>query len=309
MLKLPLFSLNTFYNFEEEIWKLHSEYQMKLQKESERQPSKFLTFQLPILKFVDFPPYMREKLFGEIIFEKTSPKGRPILALEPHADDLILSLGGTLFSWNRPIHIVTLFNRSKNLHPDIAKITNLSTESITNLRFLENQTAFQVLNATHTELNLFEAEWPLSPPNFSLVPDLVERIHEILNLFEEPEIIGPFGISHHPDHLLTRQVAESLGCQTYWEDVDFYINYSRSIEDVEFAKLIWKEPSEIEYLGIDNHLLKKFSTLNLYQSQYFPPKKMCGPLCFNWFMAQKGLRKKKLSNGIGFAERIFRYRL
>lgn len=234
--------------------------------------------------------------------------GKKLLLIEPHCDDVALSVAGTLFRWGRPLVVVTLFNLSRTKDDRLPVSKNLDDEKISELRRAENECALGLgLGAQCLFLDEWEEPWPWGPPDDAKVKHLAERVASVVDL-TDVEIAAPFAFSGHPDHYLARRVAETLGCNLFWEDIGFYREYSRCLEDREFGWERWGGEYEEVVSSIDGYALQKMALLTTYQSQMYPPVGMMSVLRYHWAVArQTGRSGGGLPPSI-FAERLYRRR-
>ncbi len=308
MTEIPVPDSNGIYSFESRFWDLHCQTQIYILGEAKKSGLEIEVSRLPLL---DYYSARALKALGQfrdcLAIPKPRLSGRPIIALEPHPDDLILSLGGALLCWQRPLHVLTFFSRSRTIHPKLKGMRELNNKEITQLRENEESTALGAIGGTQYGLDHWEANWPLEPPDYSCVDDMVDQIRPILRENPDAELMAPFCFSHHPDHIIVRKVAEKLGCEMFWEDTDFYANYARSTEDVTFGKSIWPEPKTSLYISIDSSILLKFAALSAYASQCFPSPMMYGPVRFNWTVARQGVESGAIRPSATFSERIWVY--
>ncbi|MCH8852814.1 MAG: PIG-L family deacetylase [Planctomycetes bacterium] len=307
--ELPLPILDGVYHFGRDLWRAHVERQNALGSRAANSPNAYNSVGLPLLKFINFAPEVRSTFLDKLTLPRRTRCGRPILALEPHADDAFLSFGGLALSLDRPVHVVTLFSKSRNLFPELHKYGALDNRMITRLRTAESRAAAKLTSTTHSQLGLWEAKWPHQPPRTDLNEAIVEALRRELEKLPGAELLAPACVSRHPDHVLTRLAAEELGCSWFWDDVDFYVNYARSVEDREYFLHKWSDSLGITYHSIDSHVLDKCAVLSIFQSQFFPASELCATLRYNWAVAREGIRAGALSTSTRYAERIFRQAL
>lgn len=231
--------------------------------------------------------------------------GRQVLLIEPHCDDVALSVVGTLLKWRRPLTVVTLFNFSRTVDNRLPISQQLTNSKISELRRAENECALGVgMGARCLFLDEWEEPWPWGQPDDSRVNGLAERVAEIVDL-TDMEIVAPFAFSSHPDHYLARRVAEVLGCNLFWEDIGFYREYARSIEDREYGWARWRGNYDEVVNSIDGYALHKMAILTTYQSQLYPPVRMMSVLRYHWAVARQSERRCKEYRSSTFAERLY----
>lgn len=304
-LRLPLPEGDAVYTFGADLMRAFRHQQDAL---GHRGPSKptCRSVRTPLLDHIELPVELRSHIPLQLHVAGTPLRGQPIVALEPHADDAALSVSGTLLQLQRPLHIVTLFSCSWNLHPQLEAFCTPTSELISAIREAESKAAATLLGATHQCLNVPEATWPLAPPDLNRVDEIASRVAAVLATIPDYELIAPLCVSHHPDHILTRHVAERLGCRWYWEDVDFYVNYSRSVEDREYCSHRWSQPASPSAQSIDRVLFDKLAVLLVYHSQYFPSTALADVIRYNWAVARETRSSRSGDETACFVERTYR---
>lgn len=300
-LELPIPEGDSVHSFTRDLIEAHHQYQEKLALFDSK-----VECQLPILRYINIPDNRAANIRPVLFAPKIEPSGPPLLLFEPHADDVALSLWGSLCVWRRPVIVVTVFGRSQNLHPQLRQIKDLNNEQIFALRQEEIKASLRFLKGIHYLLEFEEEPWPHSRPDISKIPELVESLRPFVEQYPDAEIMAPLCMSRHPDHMLVRRAVEELGCIRFWEDVDFYPNYARTVEDREYYRTVFSESLLCEYQPIAEVLLQKMAALSLYQSQYFPFEEMWGALRYNWAVAREGIRAGMLPDDITYAERTYR---
>lgn len=296
---------DAIYKFGENLLRAFKDHQTYITKRFP--PGNHRRVSMPLLEYLSIPDEHQNDIPREILATSQKPGGRQIIALEPHADDVALSVGGTLLNLNRPVCVLTIFSRSHNFHPDLHCYCNGTPGLITNLREAESKAAAVLMGAEHVSLGISEAKWPLQPPDLTRVDDLILMIRSKIAPYRDCELIAPACVSRHPDHVLTRLIAERLGCGWFWEDVDFYVNYARSVEDREYFLHRWSNRLVPEVQGIDHVLLEKLAIVLVYQSQYFPPTALAEVLRYNWAVARESHRHGQCGATVHFAERTYRF--
>ncbi|HVM20444.1 MAG TPA: hypothetical protein VM307_10830, partial [Egibacteraceae bacterium] len=88
---------------------------------------------------------------------RRSRRGRPLVAVEPHADDMVLSAGGFALTCGRPLHTVTVFSEGSSLHYEYDNVVRADRSTVTQWRHRESTTASELLSATSESLGLAEA--------------------------------------------------------------------------------------------------------------------------------------------------------
>jgi LmbE family N-acetylglucosaminyl deacetylase len=231
--------------------------------------------------------------------------GKPLILIEPHCDDVALSVLGTLLKWRRPVTVVTLFDRSRTVANSVDVRRYLSHEEISAVRREENEAALGLgLRASCRFLSLFEEPWPWSEPDASRIAALATRIADTVDL-ASADLMAPVGYSTHPDHYLARGVAECLGCRVFWEDVGFSREYARCEEDRAFGKCAWPAPLREQIVDLSGVVLLKMALLLVYRSQVDCPTDALESLRYHWAVARGTHQCNDQRRAVRFAERIY----
>lgn len=264
------------------------------------------TYQVPWVNFdTSYEPSQHFNEEQSVSLPTPTVSGKKLLLIEPHCDDVALSFAGTLLKWSRPLIVVTLFNLSRTKDDKLPVSKNLDNEKISELRRAENECALGLgLGAQCLFLNEWEEPWPWGPPDDTRVKHLAERLSSVVDL-TDVEIAAPFAFSGHPDHYLARRVAETLGCNLFWEDIGFYREYSRCLEDREYGWGRWGGDYEELVSSIDGFALQKMALLTTYQSQMYPPANMMSVLRYHWAVARQADRRSVGRPPSTFAERLY----
>ncbi len=237
----------------------------------------------------------------EICIEKRRRHGRPILVLEPHADDAALSAGGLLLATNRPVHIVTVFGRSRSMHWSLDD-HNLDTESVTTARTREAAAAADLLGASHEVLNLSDLAlsgddrgWK-HPPSDALLDAIADARKEL----QDAELIGPAAVTTHSDHIQLHRACRDSGCMWFWDDTSPYDSgYARSVDDRMLFDLRMGTAAETNVEDITGVLLGKVALLLAYPSQIRPEIDLHRAIRYNWTVAREA------NAGFLYGERTF----
>lgn len=240
-----------------------------------------------------------------LVKARTPPSGKPIMALEPHHDDLILSAGGYLLTQRRPLTVVTVFTRSNSVHPDIST-TYASVDEISRLRAEESRQAFRTLQATHHMLGMKDADPPYKAYDPRDVDQFCNAVESLVRENGDADLIAPAGVTRHPDHLLVHEAARRLGCRWFWDDTAFYPTYAANVNDQHLFELRTKSILEDFVEDITNVVLDKLTLLHMYQSQMQPVREMYRVLRYNWTVAAKMLAPAANADLNRFAERFFK---
>lgn len=241
----------------------------------------------------------------EITIPAFQSSGKPLLLLEPHCDDVALSFSGTLLRWKRPIIVLTIFNKSRTIDGKLPGGSALSYDKISALRQAENESALGIgLGGKCLFLDEWEERWPWSPPNRRRVDTLAQHIADSVDL-NSVELVAPFGFSTHPDHYLTRAVAEKLGCRMYWEDLGFFREYARCEEDKAYGLAQWPGTYQHKLVSIDGYALMKMALLMIYRSQIYPAVRAMSVLRYHWAVARRYLNDSAGSQPARYAECVY----
>ncbi|HEV8555173.1 MAG TPA: PIG-L family deacetylase [Actinophytocola sp.] len=240
------------------------------------------------------------------LIEERAPRGRPVLALEPHHDDLVLSAGGYVLSRTRPLTVVTVFTQTTSVHPGISPGLS-SIDEISALRAEESRQAFLPLHVTrHHLLGLNDADAPYQANDPRSVPLLADLLRPCLDEHPDAELIAPAGVTRHPDHLRVHEAARRLGCRWFWDDTSFYPTYAANVDDrhlfdLRVGRILTSEVQDITDVALDKLVL-----LHMYQSQMQPQREMYRVLRYNWTVAAPLHSDDGVSGNARFAERFFR---
>lgn len=157
-----------------------------------------------------------KKNYKKIKFKKT--KKYPVIFLEPHSDDIALSISGTLYDLYRrgfEIIIYSIFSftpPSKSPLNNILKFTERDYESI---RKIENDSAFRnYLNCKLINLNLkssryrgYHIFYQNPKKNDSSIKIITSVLKEINIKYPNSQVFIPAGIGNHVDHVLVKNLA------------------------------------------------------------------------------------------------------
>lgn len=201
---------------------------------------------------------------------------RHLVAVSPHLDDAVLSAGGTLHlarqsGWK--ITLITLFAgdaiepltvAAERLH----RLWNLGTDAPA-ARRLEDLHAARTLNADTLHCSLPDAAYragsenvfrrQLNPRDSELLNESVHLLASILTQLAPTSVIGPSGVGHHIDHILTARACDRVESQreqkiTRWLDQPYS----------------WNGPVATSFNRVDlvNSVVEaKIESINCYASQ------------------------------------------
>jgi len=212
------------------------------------------------------------------------PSGRPVLVIEPHHDDFILSASGSMLVRPAPLTIVTVFARSASVHP-LLSTTYASIESVSALRRAEATQSLRPFGAEHIRLGYKDADPPYAPYDDAVLDDVVERLRWVVEQLPEAELLAPAAVTRHPDHLLVHEAARRLGCRWFWEDVAFWPTYALGSDDRHLFDLRTRNTLVPELVDITSAVLDKLTLLRLHASQMQPLVSMYRPIRHAWTTA------------------------
>ncbi|UUU44323.1 PIG-L deacetylase family protein [Streptomyces sp. NBC_00162] len=232
--------------------------------------------------------------------EYRTPTGWPVLAIEPHHDDFALSASGTFLARPRPLTVVTVFSRSRSVHPS-AEANYPTEEAVSELRAREGAAALAPFGAARRLLGSKDAD----PPYRAYEPGHLDQITEGLRALvaQNPgaELLAPAAVTRHPDHLLVHDAAVRLGCRWFWEDLAFWSTYALAGCDHHlFNTRHGSRALRPELVGITPVVLDKVTVLRMHGSQMSPPRKQNRPIRHAWTVAAD------LLDGGLYAERFYR---
>lgn len=229
--------------------------------------------------------------------------GRPILAIEPHHDDLILSASGSLLARSAPLTVITVFTRSTSVHPDLAT-TYPNVKCVSELRTAEAQASLLPLGAARYLLGHKDADPPYRPFDLNVLDLVVEQLRPIVAAHPNAELLAPAAVTRHPDHLLVHEAARRVGCTWFWEDAAFWPTYALSADDLYLFHTRVGDSMTVEAVDITSVILDKLTLLYLHASQMQPLSAMYRPVRYAFAAAQTLPRQ----NGALYAERFYRPR-
>lgn len=230
------------------------------------------------------------------------PSGRPILVIEPHHDDFVLSASGSMLVSPAPLIVATVFTRSTSVHPSILSSYN-DIETVSALRGAEAAQSLRPFDAQHIRLGYKDADPPYAAYDECLLNEVVERLHSIIEQLPGAELLAPAAVTRHPDHLLVHEAARRLGCRWFWEDAAFWPTYALGSDDRHLFELRTGNTLVPELVDITSVILDKLTLLRLHASQMQPLTSMYRPIRHAWTTAA-ALRS---TNPCAlYAERFFR---
>lgn len=208
--------------------------------------------------------------------------GVPIVALEPHPDDLVLSCGGRLLLEGRELYVISVCSESRTVHPGLAS-GDEAPEEIAGARRAENRAALAMLGAEILELGWKDAGKPYRPTTGGRIEELLDEMDAVrARLPDSYELLAPAAVTRHPDHVLVHEAARRLGCRWFWEDVGFFPTYARSVEDRRWFTEGHGFGLVAEHTDISAAVLKKVAMLSEYRTQACSPEEITGVLRYAW---------------------------
>lgn len=203
-----------------------------------------------------------------------------IIVLSPHADDAALSVGGLMqkAGFRSLIHILTLFGRSNYLRSTgFEKDWQLVTE-----RRKREDVAFATrIGAKLSYLDFPEAALRLgssfgrifvdgSQAQMSIPRELMAKVRQVVERAKPQLLFSPLGLGGHRDHLITRNLAQTIGRRqniplVYYEDLP----YATELSERKLLKHVRSLNSKLRpaYVSIESELESKLDNLTLYRSQ------------------------------------------
>ncbi|MCZ4117920.1 PIG-L deacetylase family protein [Streptomyces sp. H39-S7] len=232
--------------------------------------------------------------------EMRRPSGRPVLVIEPHHDDFALSASGSFLARPRPLTVITVFTRSRSVHPALE--TTYSTEAaVSDLRDREGAAALATLAAKRIPLGRKDADPPYRPYSRDVLEQVTEELRGIVRANPDAELLAPAAVTRHPDHLLVHDAAVRLGCRWFWEDLAFWSTYALAGCDQHLFRARTGPTLAPKLVDITAVVLDKVTVLRMHGSQMHPARKMYRPIRHAWTTAAD------LLTGTGtYAERFYR---
>ncbi|MFF0482176.1 PIG-L deacetylase family protein [Streptomyces sp. NPDC004435] len=232
--------------------------------------------------------------------EARTPAGRPVLVIEPHHDDFALSASGAFLARPRPLTVVTVFTRSRSVHPAL-EATYADVGTVSELRDREGAAALAPFAARRLLLGHKDAEPPYRPYDPELLDRITEELRRIAALHPDAELLAPAAVTRHPDHLLVHEAAVRLGCTWFWEDLAFWATYALAGCDQHLFHTRTGADMRPELVDITDVVLDKVTVLRMHGSQMHPARKMYRPIRHAFTTAAD------LVDGPGpYAERFYR---
>lgn len=209
--------------------------------------------------------------------EARTPADRPVLVVEPHHDDFALSASGTFLARPRPLTVVTVFTRSRSVHPAL-ETTYTDIGAVSGLRDREGAAALAPFGARRYLLGHKDADPPYRPYAPERLDRITEELHRIAAAHPGAELLAPAAVTRHPDHLLVHEAAVRLGCRWFWEDLAFWSTYALAGCDQHLFRTRTEATMRPEPVDITDVVLDKVTVLRMHGSQMHPARKMYRPI-------------------------------
>lgn len=284
--RLPLPDADGIYTFPTDLLASHREWMDALTGAKE-----IMTLTAPLTR----APYW---------IEPRKPSGRPVVVIEPHHDDFVLSASGTFLARPRPLTVLTVFTRSRSVHPSLEN-TYSSMETVSALRDSEAAQSLLPLGAARVGLGHKDAEKPYRTPEPAQVAQITSDLAEVLDGMEDAELLAPAAVTRHPDHLAVHEAARHLGCRWFWEDAAFWSTYALSTCDRQlFQQRAGELTPEVE--DITATVLDKVTLLHMHGSQMHPARKTYRPIRHAYTVAADMLPEADGRPRGTYAERFYR---
>jgi LmbE family N-acetylglucosaminyl deacetylase len=219
------------------------------------------------------------------LIARRRPRGRPVLAIEPHHDDLVLSASGLLLARPAPLTVVTVFTRSASVHPELS-VLYPGIKQVTELRAAEAQSSLLPLGAARYLLGHKDADPPYQPYDPAVMEMVVEQLRPIVAAHPDAQLLAPAAVTRHPDHLLVHEAARRLGCTWFWEDVAFWPTYALSADDRQLFRARVADTLVPEAVDVTGVILDKLTLLHLHASQMQPLSAMYRPIRYAYTAAR-----------------------
>jgi 2'-N-acetylparomamine deacetylase / 2'''-acetyl-6'''-hydroxyneomycin deacetylase len=239
------------------------------------------------------------------LIEERIPSGRPVVAIEPHHDDLALSASGLFLTCPVPLTVITVFTRSASVHPALQSLYP-SAEVVSALRAAEASQALRPLQAAASLLGHKDADPPYRGYCEAAIDELAEELTSILADHGDAELIAPAGVTRHPDHLLVHEAARRVGCRWFWDDVAFWPTYALSADDRHLFDTRAGQTLTPELVDVTGVVLDKLTLPHMHASQMQPLRAMYRPLRYAWTIAAQLPERRHHPAAAVFAERFFR---
>ncbi|MFG2112813.1 PIG-L deacetylase family protein [Streptomyces sp. NPDC048718] len=231
---------------------------------------------------------------------RTPASHHPVLVIEPHHDDFALSASGAFLAHPRPLTVVTVFARSRSVHPAL-ETTYADVDTVSELRDREGAAALAPFAARRHLLGHKDAEPPYRPYTPEALDRTTDELRRIVVAHPGAELLAPAAVTRHPDHLLVHEAAVRLGCRWFWEDLAFWSTYALAGCDQRLFRTRTGATMRPELVDITDVVLDKVTVLRMHGSQMYPARKTYRPIRHAFTTAAD------LVDGPGlYAERFYR---
>jgi LmbE family N-acetylglucosaminyl deacetylase len=194
---------------------------------------------------------------------------KQITLLQPHPDDVALSMVASLARMKASPSIITVVSESADAETRRAEDTAFA----------------QACGGAVFSLGFAEHVSRMAVPN-EITHEVRRSIDHRLSIETAP-LIAPAAISHHPDHRVVHVVAQEIGCRIFWEDVAFWGIYSSSIDD----RVLFTRRGDIDLrtyslvaVDVTPFIATKAAALRFYRSQ---SSDVWRPLRYAWTAARE----------------------
>lgn len=209
----------------------------------------------------------------------------PLVALQPHPDDVALSVGGIVVQLPVPLTIVTVYSQA--LDP-----------AATPRRQIEDQDYATAVGAQLRRLPFQERPSISEQRTSQETTAALARIADVTDPTGSL-VMGPAGVARHVDHVAVHTMGRHIDQPVlFWEDVAFWSIYGASIEDrVLFSERHpgWLSQQVLVAVDITPVARLKAALLRCYRSQ---SDERWRPLRYAWSAA------RELGHD-GYCERLF----
>jgi LmbE family N-acetylglucosaminyl deacetylase len=199
----------------------------------------------------------------------------PIIFLEPHSDDIALSISGTLYNLYQQGHKIIIINVFSFTPPDKSPWYNkfeFNEKDYEQIRKDEDIAAFNyVLDCEIKYLNLksskyreYNVFYEKPKQNDSAIKTIEKEFIKIRRRYSNSVIFTPAGIGNHVDHVLIKELSMKYFKNNlcFYEDYPYCLNEKCYKEGTEKLKNI---NAEVTICKIN--ISMKIKLINLYHSQ------------------------------------------
>ncbi|MEV5989423.1 hypothetical protein AB0L85_31480 [Streptomyces sp. NPDC052051] len=241
-------------------------------------------------------PHTRDPYY----LEARTPAGHPVLVIEPHHDDFALSASGTFLAHPRPLTVITVFTRSRSVHPAL-ETTYADVDTVSELRNREGAAALAPFAARRHLLGHKDAEPPYRP----YTPEALDRI-TANSAGSSPPTPAPNSSRPPPSPATpttsssTRRRSASAAAGSGKTSRSGPRTRSPAATSTSFVR-VREATMRPELVDITDVVLDKVTVLRMHGSQMYPARKMYRPIRHAFTTAAD------LVDGSGlYAERFYR---